>query len=322
MNPYLTVNRIEFAVTYRCNAHCVHCQVGQEQRKSRPAAIAPWLAAQIVQSVAAAYHPRSVMTFGGEPLLFPDVVCAVHAAANANGIPKRQVITNAGWPRGSAFRELALKLAESGVNAIHISVDAFHQEHIPLSVVEENARALVEAGIAELTWNPCWLVSPEHDNPWNQRTRSVLRELAHLPIVEDNGNVVQPEGNAVKWLRGYLPPKRSFPEGSCGDMPYTGRLDQVSSISIEPDGGIAVCNELVIGNAAAGDTVQILRDYDPYAIPEMKAILEGGVSALVDRARARGIALDPSGYYSVCSMCVSIRRQLRTLGADGAGSRG
>ena len=74
-------------------------------------------------------------------------------------------------------------------------------------------------------------------------------------------------------------------------MPYTGRLDQVSSISIQPDGGIAVCDEWTIGNAAHDDIVDLLRGYDPARIPEMAGIREGGVAALAAEKRviARGI---------------------------------
>jgi len=99
-------------------------------------------------------------------------------------------------------------------------------------------------------------------------------------------------------------------------MPYTGRLDKVSSISVEPDGSIAVCDEFVIGNAIQHDIVEMLRSYDPYRIPEMKAILEGGIAGLATLARTKGVEADPDGYYSICDMCKSIRRRLAKLGAS------
>ncbi len=309
----ILMHRLEFSVTYRCNAHCKHCQVGQDKRTSQPAAIDGELAAQIVHRVASVYPLRSLMTFGGEPLLYPDVVCAIHQAAKQNGIAHRSIITNAGVPRSeTAFREVARRLAESGVNAAWISVDAFHQEHIPLEVVERNVRALAAAGIDELVWNPCWVGSKEHDNPWNRRTREFLAALAHLPAREDQGNIVQPQGYAVSWLSAYLPPKVSMPTGACGDMPYTGPLDDIGSISIEPDGGVAVCSDLIIGNAAQQDIVEVLGSYDPHRIPETRAILEGGMAGLVELARTRGIDPDPEGYYSICDMCISLRQQMRS----------
>jgi hypothetical protein len=311
LSEFLTVNRIEFVVTYRCNSRCKHCQVSLDHRRQRPAAIRPELAAQIVHQVAEVYASRSVMTFGGEPLLFPDVVCAVHSTARDSGIPKRQIITNAGWPRSKeASRAMAGRLAASGVNEIYVSVDGFHQEYIPLSVVEQNVRAYLEAGVSLLRWNPCWVLSKEHDNEWNRRTHRVLQSLSQFPVAESDGNIVQPMGNAITWLSKYLPLPVSAPLGGCGDAPYTGRLDQVESISIEPGGSITVCDEFAIGNAA-DDVVSLLRNYDPYQIPEMKALLENGIAGLVELARARGVEPDPAGYYSVCDMCKSIRRKLQ-----------
>jgi len=312
MNPYLELHRLEFSITYRCSAHCAHCQVEDTLRRSAPAAIDPALGAEIVHRVARAYPLRSLMTFGGEPLLYPEAVCAIHQAAQEEGIAHRSIITNASVPRAeTAFGALARRLVACGVNAVLISVDAFHQACIPLEVVERNARALAEAGIAELVWNPCWVVSREHDNPWNRRTREVLDALSHLPAREDEGNVVQPDGHAREALAEFLPPKVPLPSGSCGDMPYTGPLDAIGAIGVEPDGAISICHELAIGNAAQEDVVAILEHYDPYQIPEAWALLEGGVAALVELARERGVDLDPEGYYSVCDLCRSLRRQMR-----------
>ena len=305
------LHRLEFSVTYRCNAHCKHCQVGEDKRTSRPAAIGGELAARIVHRVAGEYPLRSLMTFGGEPLLYPDAVCAIHTAAAQEGIPHRSIITNAGVPRsGTAFRDVARRLAKSGVNGVWISVDAFHQEHIPLDVVARNVQALSNAGIDELVWNPCWVVSKEHDNPWNRRTQEILSTLAHLPAREDAGNTVQPKGHALEWLVDYLPQKIPLPTGACGDMPYTDPLDGIGSISIEPDGGVAVCEDWIIGNAAQQDIVEILNGYDPRQIPETRAILEGGMAGLVELARVQGIDPDPKGYYSICDMCTSLRRRM------------
>ena len=295
MNAFQDMHRLEFSVTYRCNSHCKHCQVGQDKRASHPAAIGGELAARIVHR------------------LYPDAVCAIHTAAAQEEIPHRSIITNAGMPRSeTTFRDVARRLAESGVNSVYVSVDAFHQEHIPVEVVAGNVRALADAGIDELVWNPCWVVSRGHDNPWNRRTQDILAALACLPVREDAGNTVQPKGHALEWLVDYLPPKIPLPTGTCGDMPYTGPLDAIESISIEPDGGVAVCEDLIIGNAAQQDIIEILNGYDPHRIPETRAILQSGMAGLVALARAQGIDPDPKGYYSICDMCTSLRQRMGT----------
>jgi hypothetical protein len=78
-------------------------------------------------------------------------------------------------------------------------------------------------------------------------------------------------------------------------------------IGIAPDGGVSICYEWTIGNATEQDILDILDGYDPYAIPEAKALLESGVTALVELAQARGVEPDPGGYYSICDLCRSLR---------------
>jgi len=315
LNKFINIDRVEFIVTYQCNSHCKHCQLGEEKRGREPSSINCQLASQIVKEVARENSPTSVMTFGGEPLLFPEVVCAIHEAAKDSGIGIREVITNAGVPRSEArFQVLANRLAESGVTHAAVSVDSFHQEYIPVSIIEHNVRSLLDVGIS-VGWNPCWVVSEKDTNPWNERTRAILSELAHiLPLTEsDEGNIVQPAGNALNWLSGFIPSKTIDPKGSCEDVPYANRLDKVTNLSIEPDGSVAVCKELYIGNAGQRDILEILRNYNPHQIPEMRSILQGSVSQMAELAYARGVEPEPNGYYSICDMCLSLRRKLASL---------
>ncbi|MFQ6033528.1 MAG: hypothetical protein ACE5KR_01565, partial [Candidatus Bipolaricaulia bacterium] len=75
MNEYLTIERIEFAVTCLCNARCGHCY-STWGKEGFPAHIDRSLAQEIVRRVGRKYRPESIMTFGGEPLLFPEIVYA------------------------------------------------------------------------------------------------------------------------------------------------------------------------------------------------------------------------------------------------------
>jgi hypothetical protein len=309
VNKYINVNRIEFIVTWRCNSLCKHCSVSGK-RGLKPAAINAELATRIIKEVTSVYSPTSIMTFGGEPLLYPEIACAIHSTARACGIGSREIITNAGYSRSEKkAREVALKLAESGVNHINISVDAFHQENIPVRIVEQNVRALLDVGIP-VCWNPCWVISKEDHNPWNKRTREILNVLGHLHIRESEGNNVSPAGNATKYLRDYLPEKVIIPHGNCEDVPYGTRLDRITGISIEPDSNISVCKNFYIGNARERNVSDILQSYDPYKIPEMAAILQGGIAGLAEFARRKGVLPKPEGYYSICDECIDLRHRL------------
>ena len=140
-------------------------------------------AVRAVHSLCREYKIESVMTFGGEPLLCLDCVCKIHEAARDASIPKRQLITNGFFSRDTAkITAAAKRVVDSGVNDILLSTDAFHQETIPLEPVMTFALAVKDAGSGtripvRIRSHPAWLVSADHDNPYNVRTREILAEF-------------------------------------------------------------------------------------------------------------------------------------------------
>jgi len=254
------------------------------------------------------------MTFGGEPLLYPEIVYAIHEQAKKTGIPIRDVITNGFWPtRAEKIQEIAQNLAKSGVNEVSISVDCFHQEFIRLKTVAKTANSLIAAGIERVSWNPCWVVSKNHDNKYNRRTKAILQKLGNPQVEESKGNVVQPKGRARSSLAEFFPPRTPMPKGKCGEMPYTEALDSIKAISIEPDGRVAVCENFYIGNAFKSDIIDILENYDPFKIPEAKSILEKGMDGLVRWAKKKGVEPQPEGYCNICHMCTDIRERAHAI---------
>ena len=88
MNKYLkNLNKIEFVVTYACTGKCKHCSEGDHSACGEH--IDPRIAADAVRRIAAEYGIKTVMTFGGEPLLYPETVYAVMSAAHELKIPRR-----------------------------------------------------------------------------------------------------------------------------------------------------------------------------------------------------------------------------------------
>ena len=79
MNKHLkNLNRIEFVVTNACTGKCKHCSQGEHNNHDK---INKSLASDAVRKIAIEYNIKSVMTFGGEPLLCPETVCEIHKAA-------------------------------------------------------------------------------------------------------------------------------------------------------------------------------------------------------------------------------------------------
>jgi hypothetical protein len=253
------------------------------------------------------------MTFGGEPLLYPEIVCAIHEQTKKVGIPIRDVITNGFW---STKQKRFRKSPRTSRNLVSMKsqfrFDCFHQEFIPLKTVKKTANSLIAAGIERVSRNPCWVVSKDNDNKHNRRTKTILQKLRNPQVEESEGNSVQPKGRARSPLAEYLPPRTSVPKGKCGEMPYTEALDSVRTISVEPDGRVAVCENFHIGNAFKSGIIDILENYDPFRIPEAKSILEKGMDGLTKWAEKRGFEPRLEGYYNICHMCTDLRERAST----------
>ena len=249
MSEYFkNLNKIEFVVTNACTGKCRHCSEGDHL--SCGERIDPQIACDAVRRVAKEYDINTVMTFGGEPLLHTEAVYAIMTAAKELDVPKRQVITNGYFSKNAdCIRSVVLKLADCGVNDLLLSVDAFHQETIPLEIVKIFAAEAKACGIP-LRLSPAWLVSDEDDNPYNCKTREIIDSFAYLSVPTGNGNVVFPEGNAKKYLSEYF--AKDAPKN-----PYVEDSRDVRCLSFSPNG------DVLHGNVYEEDIMKIIKDYAP-----------------------------------------------------------
>ena len=249
MNPCLkNLNKIEFVITYACTGRCKHCSEGNHT--SCGERIDPQIAADAVRKIGLEYDIKTVMTFGGEPLLYADAVYEIMNAAKELSIPKRQVITNGYFSKNAdQIREVAVRLAECGVNDLLLSADAFHQETIPLETVRVFATEAKKNGIP-IRLQPAWLVSARDDNSYNKKTREILDRFADMGISVNEGNVIYPEGNALKYLAEYF-------SGEHPDNPYLEDPRDIRCVSFSPNG------DVLGGNVYECDVIEILKNYVP-----------------------------------------------------------
>lgn len=232
-----------------CTGRCRHCSEGDHDGFTGH--IDADAAAEAIRKICTQYRIKTVMTFGGEPLLYPDVVCTIHKTASDLGIEKRQLITNGYFSKKpERIEAVARRLKDCGINDLLLSVDAFHQEHIPLDPVFCFAKNAVRAGIP-VRLQPAWLVSPEDSNPYNDRTREIIREFDPLHVSLNQGNVIFPAGNALKYLREY------FDENTAVSNPYEEDPEDVRTVSFDPDGNV------LNGNVYQTDILEILEQYKP-----------------------------------------------------------
>ena len=202
-------------------------------------------------TICSCYDISTVMTFGGEPLLYPETVCAIHKTAASRGVAKRQVITNGFFSKNNdKIKPVALSLADSGVNALLLSVDAFHQETIPLDTVMFFAECAIHSGIP-VKLQPAWLVSTENQNAYNVKTKEIIRAFEPLHIPLNQGNVIFPSGNALKYLREY------FDDNAVPFSPYEENPEDIKTISVDANG------DVLNGNVYKTDILEIIKAYRP-----------------------------------------------------------
>lgn len=250
MNEYVkNLNRIEFVVTMACTGRCKHCSEGEHI--SCTGHIDADVAIKAIRDICKNYKIESLMTFGGEPLLYPEVVCKIHKTATQMGIPTRDLITNGFFAKDKKrIEEVVELLANSGVSKILLSVDAFHQETIPLEPVKYFAECVKKTEIS-IKLSPAWLVSENDNNPYNIKTREFIKEFDRLNIPVGSGNVVFPSGNAIKYLSEYFDENKEY------SSPYEDDPTDIRAISFSPNG------DVLKGNIYQNNIMDILKEYRP-----------------------------------------------------------
>ena len=93
-------------------------------------------------------------------------------------------------------------------------------------------------------------MSPSDDNPYNAKTREILESFSEMQLPISSGNVIFPEGNALKYLAEYF--NDSVPENPYVDDPY-----DIKCLSFSPNG------DVLDGNVYKNDILDIIKNYKP-----------------------------------------------------------
>lgn len=314
---FIDLDRLEFLVTYACSSDCDHCSVRSAGKQRMPPHMDPGKALGAIDQACDLFGIRSLMTFGGEPLLFPEFTCALLSRAAERGIGDRQVITNGSWSKDRArIDEIVAMLEESGPTSILVSIDCFHEKHLDYSIVEHSLGRLREGARSELLLHPVWVGGKDAGNAYNARTKELLARFGTYGIPESEGNVLFPAGRALERLPDCLPPKTKAFSGSCADQPYSNPPNAVRSLCLEPDGSVVACE--AIGNVNVQSIADIVSEYDFRNDPVRRAMAEGGIAAVLSLARQRGISMAEDGYYSLCELCKDVSSKLKRRGSRSA----
>lgn len=307
MNKYVELNRVEFLVTKRCNGKCKHCSVPINSNPYEYSYADMEVVKKTIVSIMNKYKINSMMVYGGEPLLYIDKIVDIFDISFRENVQSRDLITS-GFISCSAtsqyINEVVRKLKKCGVKQILLSVDAFHQEFIPLEMVELFIQSCVNASLLEIILHPAWLIAKNNENEYNKMTIHILNYLSKKYMLKiSSGNIIIPSGVNKKYIGYYYNYKKLDISNKCGEIPYTNPLDHVTSIRILPDGSVNICRGITIGNIFENDIMEIINEYNPKTHKITSKILENGIQSLLNEVINLGANIQQSNYYGVCDLC-------------------
>ncbi|HWT30792.1 MAG TPA: radical SAM protein [Propylenella sp.] len=168
---YEPSERICINLLLRCNLRCGHCNVGSHPERRE--ALEPE-EVELILAAAARAGKRHVTFSGGEPMLDRSALLAALGAANRLGLAS-DLETNAFWARSPvAARDELRVLADSGLQGLVLSADAFHSNQMALAKTIHAAQAAYAVGLL-VEVNFC----PSGDL---QRDEAVLARLSEANI--------------------------------------------------------------------------------------------------------------------------------------------
>ncbi len=305
---YFDINEVNFLATYHCTGKCAHCSICDKVNKTGMTKVDPLRAREVLEALGQHSNIKTVNIFGGEPLLYPETMAAILEAATDCGATERRLITNGYFSKNIAkISDVASKIVNAGVTEILLAVDGFHEETIPSDTVANFADAVLDTGFQEIYLHPTWLESREAKNEENFQTTMILERFADSGLEITDGCVAEPMGNALTNF------KDRFVKGAYDLDDYGEKLDEIHSITINPDGEVVVSCGFVIGNIYKDPIGKILDKYNPTKDRIMNTLLKGGMKGLAQYAENKGLSINLDDYCSAKEACLDIRRQLAQL---------
>jgi hypothetical protein len=239
---------------------------------------------------------------GGEPFLCRSILLGIARAAKKALVPDVYVVSNGYWAKtpGSAVMELRL-LKDAGVNILGFSIDAFHQEHIPLECLKIALAAAQRVGFKRTEVSGQFLSSVDFDVSFNQvtvRNLKFLSEEGYFDGVQFKREILRLSGRAVDLLSKYLPAQseEELKSSKC-DMRWlpVESHRRLRAVEIDWEGNVTTCPGICIGNAKETSLSMILDEFDYRHHPILRVLEDHGPHRLLQLAKRKGYILAGRG---------------------------
>lgn len=302
--------------TYQCTSECVHCRYFASPRQK-----GEYLNAERLSSFLDDLDSNSleaVCIGGGEPMTSIDGLISLVRVVKRKSHLTAHVITNGSWAVSydRAFK-IAGKLRDVKLDSITLSADGFHQEHIPLEIVVNAARALLDAGIKQVSAGGTML---DADCPSSEiddvtlRNAIVLKTIPNLHVI--TGGRVSLVGRAAGELVKRINSGKARKDLVCSVQPWDGGdFSNLQAIMIDNLGYVSTCAGLSIGNVHKKSLSKIIEEYDPKRHKIISILIKDGPQGLLEVAKNHGY-VSKAEYVDGCNMCFEARCFLQEMFPD------
>lgn len=299
---------------YNCVSRCGHCLYNCGHR--RPRDYLDGDQAGRIFSRIADLGCRSVHIGGGEPLLRPEKLIEVLAAARQAGVGIDYIETSSGWfvDLDEAVALLERPRAE-GLQTLLVSISPFHNAHIPFAKVRGVLDACLRSGVTALPWVNGFI---EDLSRLDENTPHPMADFIdafgpdYLSRIPDR-YWIHLGGRALSTFR---PVYRQYPLSDIlARSPKTcaGALSDTSHFHIDLYGNYVpgLCAGLAI------DMDDLGRPLPAGKYPALDQLASAGIRGLLDLARRdHGISPRRDVYLSHCDLCTDLRALLVRVAPD------
>ncbi len=298
-----------FLLSFKCPASCKHCSYKAGPQKTGSVALNE--TRQWLRELVHTQPLQSVGVHGGEPFLFFELVKQFMKLARELEIPRRWAITNSYWAKSEVIAKKKLsELRDAGLTSITFSVDAFHQEYIPLEFVKNAIGAALALDFEKIYVDSYFVNHPNASNPYDPLTSKSLESLQDLDGLAFSGRQMHFWGRAAELLVRYVDLKDEIPRGQCQVPFWIGNtIQNPEGIEIDSEGNITLCCGISIGNAKQYPLEEILDNYDCSTHPILGPIAAKGPIGLLKVAKEKGFSPKRS-FFDECHLCYEIRKTL------------
>jgi hypothetical protein len=291
---------------YYCTSRCRHClyacSPGWEKRY-----IDPETAERNFRKIRE-LGCASVHIGGGEPLLNPEGLRGVLAAARKVGVGIEYVETNSSWFIGQEKAVgLLTDLKKMGLTTLLISISPFHNEHIPFRKVKGVIAACRAAGMQAFPWiNEFYREIDSFEDEKTHRLEEYVAKFGADYLNRLPGRYwIHLGGRAIKTFQQVFP-ARSL-EAVCAGSPGGCReLLDTRHFHLDLFGNYipGLCAGLAIKGEDLG------KPLDAAAYPLLTTLFNTGIWGLLDYAVSHHGFHPADAYISKCHLCLEIRSYL------------